>query len=107
MSKTNRDIEYSLDHCKERFLERYNRELNIENYKKWNNLIRNKLAKNEENTVEIINTDKSNMTVHIIKIVDENEKIYCSFEEQRNCITTFLPIESVENRIKKDKKIKK
>lgn len=105
--KTSRDDIYSLEHCKQRYLERYNEHLNLDKYKKWNNDIKNKLSNKYQENITIISTEKSVVISHIIKITDDNNKIYCSFEEDRNCITTFLPIESVEKKINKNKKKQK
>lgn len=105
--KTGRDKDYSFEHCKQRFFERYQRELENEKYIKWNKMIQNKLINLECNldNISIISIDKNTITTsYIIKIIDENNVIYCSFEKERNCITTFLPIKSVEDRCKKYKK---
>ncbi len=105
-----RDNSYSVNHCCERFLERYGKELQREIYDKWNNKINKWMnEQNKNNDFKIISTDKINITntSYIIKYEKSDfGLIYFVYESERSCITTFLPIKSVENRIKVNKKSK-
>jgi hypothetical protein len=96
MVKIKKDQLYSIEHCIQRYRERYKKELSIDEYHKLNNEVIKWFIK-QDNKFKII--DKCNITndnySYILEHLLNNDLIYLVFETQRNCITTFLPIESV------------
>lgn len=99
------DIEYSFDHCVQRFSERYNRILTKEKYDEYNKEIRifieSQFTKSSIHKLELISREANLVvTTYTIKLVDDIE-IYASFEKKRNRITTFFPPYSVKQKNKK------
>jgi len=106
MVKTNKDNSYSITHCIERYKERYNKDMSLDDYNKLNNLVI-KWLQIPNNNIQIISKDKiiKNNYSYILETKFNEEIIYFVFETERNCITTFLPVKSVNSKI--NKKLKK
>lgn len=112
MPKTNKDSNYSIKHCLERFNERYGKEMTEDTYNKYNKYVKKfmKTKEDGEYIISIISETKINdkNISYILKMFVDDEKMYFVYESERDCITTFLPIDSVEKRLKIDnKKFKK
>lgn len=105
MSKITKDSNYSFEHSVQRFEERYGKVLTLEVYNKWNNLVKKWFLDKLDANFTLISEDKASKTntSYIVKYNSDIGVIYFTFETERNCITTFLPPKSVEDRIKKSK----
>lgn len=105
MVKTNKDDLYSFEHCVQRYKERYNKVLTFDSYNELNEKVKKWFNKNN-NEFKIVSKDKINKNnySYILECYISNELTFIVFEDSKNCITTFLPVDSVLNKIKKQKK---
>lgn len=115
MPKTDKNPDYSFDHCVQRVKERYGQDLTLKQYNEWNKSLQLWVKTNGDaikftkgkQTVEYngIITLSNIMPLSKIKIndknisytfkyVDSDSIYYLVFETERNCITTFLPPKS-------------
>ena len=105
MSKPTKDSNYSFEHSVQRFEERYEKVLTLELYNKWNTLVKKWFLDKKDADFTLISEDNASKTnkSYIVKYNTEIGVVYFTFETERNCITTFLPPKSVEERLKKSK----
>ena len=104
MVKSQKDQTYSIEHCIQRYKERYNKDLTLDEYNKLNKLAQNWFLVKDKN-FNLISKDKitNDNYSYILEHFFNNESTYFVFETERNCITTFLPAKSVLEHIKKIK----
>jgi hypothetical protein len=104
MVKTEKDSSYSIEHCIQRYKERYGKNLTIEEYTKLNKRTQNwfKYPTDEFKEVSKDKISEDNYS-YILAYTFNDELTYLVYETKRNCITTFLPVKSVMERIKKNK----
>ena len=120
MPKTSKDNDYSISHCLQRLNERYSLEVDQKQYNQWNKTIQDWIKKYGD-TIKItnskvgfltdlflnsnikpisktkINDNNLSYTLQFMtKINDKSIILYLVFETERNCITTFLPPESIK-----------
>ena len=108
MVKSQRDRIYSVDHCIQRYKERYNKNLTLNEYNELNKQAQGWFLTSNTNFKSIAKDKISNNNYsHILEHLLNDELTYFVFETQRNCITTFLPVKSVLKRINKNKKNEK
>lgn len=103
MVKTKKDNLYSFEHCVERYKQRYNKVLTFDIYNELNEKVKKWFSKNNDE-FKIISKDKINKNnySYILECQISKELTFIVFEDGKNCITTFLPVDSVLN--KKTKK---
>lgn len=108
MVKSQRDQTYSVEHCIQRYKERYNKDLTLIEYNKLNKEAQKWFLAPNINFKLIAKDKISNDNYsHILEHLLNGELTYFVFETERNCITTFLPAKSVLERINKNIKNKK
>jgi hypothetical protein len=108
MVKLQKDQTYSIEHCIQRYKERYNKDLTVDEYNKLNKQVQNWFQTPNIN-FKLIAKDpitKNNYS-YILEHSLNGELLYLVFETERNCITTFLPPKSVLERVNKNKSKKK
>ena len=88
MPKTNKNKDYSIQHCKERLQERYNIELNENDYVTLCNNARQKIKNNEIRGKE---PKKGPVQNYFVELYYQNKPVICVFEVERDTITTFVP----------------
>jgi len=92
MPKTYKDINYSLMHSLQRFEERYNQKISINQYYNLVKQARTFIAQNKNIKSKSV---VSNLNVqYVITMELDNKEIWVVFETERDTITTFLPIKS-------------
>jgi hypothetical protein len=98
MPKTNRDFDYSIDHCIQRIKERYNLTMSKDDYNNLNKRVKN-FIKTDQNKNDksdfgfIINIEKyKDGKTYVMKIFNFLETEIClNFDTERDYITTILP----------------
>lgn len=101
-SQNNEDeLAYSFDHSAERYTERYGKLLTREKFDNYNKEIRSFVAGDFKDrgkySLELVSKHPgSKVTTYTIKITDEDNSLFVSFEVQRSSITTILPPESIK-----------
>ncbi len=89
MPKTNRNNDYSKEHSRQRFLERYGKTINDKQYDQIVNTVRKMISEN--NNIKGKNKmSKTNMQ-YVVSLIFEDQDILAVFETERNTVTTFLP----------------
>ena len=93
-----RDERYSVQHSIERLSERYNMIITEKEFNNISNKVKEFLSEhnrtNEENDFALLYdlSKQKDCMSYVVKIKDFNGvAVWCTFEDKRNCITTFLP----------------
>jgi len=95
-------LEYSYQHSKDRYKERYDSDLTLEFYIKLNKNVKyylnDKKIDDEFIKLETISKEKNNTgDQYVIKIITKtNNTIFVVYEIKRDCITTFLPPNNIK-----------
>lgn len=98
MPKTEKDQDYSVDHCIQRMKERYDVDITKKDYDQLNDQVKKfmKTYKNKNDTdkqLTIIGIEKQkSATLYVLKVESfKGKTVFINYEDVRDCVTTILP----------------
>ena len=92
MPRTVRDKNYSEQHARQRYAERYGTELTSAQYKRLCTLVKKKLQQQESVIGHELTQKNPLIEQWVFRFQYDNIEIIPVYETDRDCITTFLPV---------------